>query len=137
MLKEVSLLFVYGSLRLGFKDPAYEYLSKFFRLVGEGKVRGKFYARGDIPVAVTTSENSYIPGDLYELLDSDDFKWVMAQLDDYEGINVEAGETPLYTRSLIKVNIAGEEKEAWIYWYNGNIQTLPPLEADEVTKRLL
>ncbi|MEO5984100.1 MAG: gamma-glutamylcyclotransferase family protein [Ferruginibacter sp.] len=137
MLKEVSLLFVYGSLRLGFKDPAYAYLSKFFRLVGEGKVRGKFYAKSNIPVAVSTSENTYIPGDLYELLDNDDFKWVMAQLDDYEGINVEAGETPLYIRSLIKVNIGEAEKEAWIYWYNGNTENLPPLEADEVTKRMI
>ena len=45
-------LFVYGSLLSGFKSQAYEYISRFFNLVGKAKVKGKLYDMGDYPAAI-------------------------------------------------------------------------------------
>ena len=52
MQTTVFSLFVYGSLRSGFHHPAYNYISKYFSLKGEGLVRGKLFDLGDYPVAV-------------------------------------------------------------------------------------
>ena len=38
---EVYQLFVYGSLRSGFRSPAYEYVSRYFDLLGDAKVKGE------------------------------------------------------------------------------------------------
>lgn len=129
-------LFVYGSLRVGFRDPDYGYLSKHFHLLGEGVVQGKFYFNGSSPVAVPTDEELFITGDLYELNNPDEFKWVIGQLDDYEGLNVEAGERPLYKRELVAILINNHPSMAWIYWYNGSVENMPGLDAAEVSKYL-
>ncbi len=39
-------VFVYGSLRSGFQSPAYEYISRYFNLFGEAKVKGKLFDPG-------------------------------------------------------------------------------------------
>jgi len=133
---EATHLFVYGSLRVGFKDPAYSYLSKYFHLIGEGTVKGKFYFNGSTPVAISAEDNHFINGDLYELNNEEDLKWVMVQLDDYEGLNVEAGQRPLYKRDLVSVLINGKYCMSWIYWFNGNTDNMIELEAAEVSKYL-
>ena len=108
-------LFVYGSLRSGFHNPAYQYLANFFTLVGEAVVQGKFHDKGAYPVAIPTNEDSFISGELYVANDAVGFEWAIAQLDDYEGLNVEAGETPWYKRALTETYIQGEKSIAWIY----------------------
>jgi hypothetical protein len=60
----VYQLFVYGSLRSGFRNPAYQYLACNFRLLGEAVVKGKFYDKGDYPVAIPTSNDAFITGEL-------------------------------------------------------------------------
>jgi gamma-glutamylcyclotransferase (GGCT)/AIG2-like uncharacterized protein YtfP len=131
MITHITRLFVYGSLRVGFKDPAYSYLSKYFHLLGEGKVQSRFHFNGKIPVAVP-SVNDHISGELYELNNPDELKWVMIQLDDYEGLNVEEGETPLYKREKITVKLADKQTEAWVYWYNRSVEHMPALDASEL-----
>ena len=135
-MNQLPRLFVYGSLRVGFHNPAYTYLSKYFRLIGEGTVNGKFYFNGVYPVAVP-AEGRTITGDLYELNDSDDFSWVLVQLDDYEGINVEPGEIPLYTRQVTEITIKEEKVKAWIYWYNRSVEDMVELDATEIASYLL
>ena len=58
-------LFVYGSLRSGFHSPAYEYISRYFDLVSEGKVKGKLYDMGEYPAAIPDNGDHYIIGELY------------------------------------------------------------------------
>jgi gamma-glutamylcyclotransferase (GGCT)/AIG2-like uncharacterized protein YtfP len=87
-------LFVYGSLRSGFHSPAYEYISRFFDFVGNGRVKGKLYDLGSYPGGVPTKDDAYIIGELYHIRDESEFSWAMAQLDDYEGVDAEAGELP-------------------------------------------
>lgn len=133
MNTQATRLFVYGSLRIGFRDPAYSYLSKYFHFLGEGTVQGKFYFNGTTPVAVPTDEENYITGELYELNNQDEFKWVMVQLDDYEGLNVEPGEKPLYKRELVAILLNGHPSMAWIYWYNGSVENMMELDAAAVS----
>ncbi|MEO6406344.1 MAG: gamma-glutamylcyclotransferase family protein [Ferruginibacter sp.] len=131
-------LFVYGSLRSGFRNPAYEYLTKYFRLLGEAVVKGKFYDKGEYPVATPAQEgDNYIHGELYEIKNNDEFVWAIEQLDDYEGLNVEVGETPLYKREAVEVFLAGKTSKAWIYWYNRDISGLAEIPSGDVMQYLL
>jgi gamma-glutamylcyclotransferase (GGCT)/AIG2-like uncharacterized protein YtfP len=127
-------LFVYGSLRSGFRNPAYLYLAKYFNLLGEGCVNGKLYDNGSFPVAVPSSGNSTITGELYALNNPEEFVWAMGQLDDYEGLNTEPGEKPLYKRDIVMVEHNGAFSPAWIYWYNGNVDTMTEIETGDIMK---
>lgn len=126
-------LFVYGSLRSGFQHPAYQYLKDFFRPLGDGLVKGRFYDKGEYPVAVPTTEEAYLIGELYEANNPESFHWAIAQLDDYEGLNVMPGEAPLYRRELVEVIHNGSSLiNAWIYWYNESTEDLPPIATGDI-----
>jgi len=131
-----SQLFVYGSLRSGFRNPAYQYLTQYFHLLGEAMVQGKFYDKGPYPVAIPTTEDAYINGELYVFNNPEEFNWVIEQLDDYEGINVETGETPMYKREMVTVLQGGVASKAWIYWYNGSVNGLKEIATGDVLKYL-
>ena len=125
-------LFVYGSLRQGFHHPAYQYISNYFRFVGPAKVKGLLYDMGDYPAAIPVHSDHYIIGELYELNQKDEYGWAFAQLDDYEGVNAEIGEIPLYRRDLATIFSNGYTTEAWVYWYNGNVSDHPVIESGDV-----
>ena len=129
-------LFVYGSLRSGFRNPAYDYLTKYFHLMGEAVVHGKLYDKGQFPVAISTDADSMLAGELYEANHAEEFSWAIDQLDDYEGLNVMEGETPLYKRELVKAFQNGVTYDAWIYWYNGNVTGLNEIIPGDVLKYL-
>ncbi|MBK5270002.1 MAG: gamma-glutamylcyclotransferase, partial [Bacteroidia bacterium] len=93
-------LFVYGSLRSGFRSSAYEYISRFFNLVGNAKVKGKLYDLGSYPAGIPSHDDNFIIGELYEIKEKSEFPWAIGQLDDYEGVNVESDEMQLYRREL-------------------------------------
>ncbi len=129
-------LFVYGSLRSGFRNPAYQYIASFFKLKGEALVKGTFYDKGNYPVAIPTEEDTFITGELYIANSGDEFNWAIAQIDDYEGLNVESGEKPLYKRELVQVFQDGIASTAWIYWYNESVEGLPALTTGNLLKYL-
>lgn len=114
-------LFVYGSLRSGFKSPAYEYISRYFTLVANGKVKGKLYDLGDYPAAVPSNDNNFIVGELYVVKNQHEFSWAIGQLDDYEGVAMEDDEVQLYRRETAEVFYNDTSTPAWIYWYNGQV----------------
>ncbi len=129
-------LFVYGSLRSGFRNPMYKYLTQYFHLLGEAVVKGNFYDNGNNPVAVPTTADHFITGELYVVNNPEEFNWAMEQLDDYEGINVEAGETALYRRELVEVFQHGQASHAWVYWYNRDVADMAKIETGDVLKYL-
>ena len=131
-----SKIFVYGSLRSGFRNPAYEYLTRYFKYSGEALVKGKFFDAGSHPVALATNDEHFILGELYTMNSEEEFSWAFTQLDDYEGLNVEVGETPLYKRSLVEVYQNGETQIAWIYWYNQSVDGMPEIETGDVMRYL-
>ena len=132
----VFQLFVYGSLRSGFRSPVYEYISRFFTLVGEAKAKGKLYDLGDYPAAIPVSEDYFILGELYTIKSEQEFSWAMAQLDDYEGLNVEANEERLYQRKITDIFINGLATSAWVYWYIGDVTGKPVIASGDILEYL-
>ena len=129
-------IFVYGSLRSGFRNPAYEYLTRYFKYSGEALVKGKFFDAGSHPVALATNDEHFILGELYTMNSEEEFSWAFTQLDDYEGLNVLVGEIPLYKRSMVEVYQNGETQIAWIYWYNQSVDGMPEIETGDVMRYL-
>jgi len=132
MDNEIFQLFVYGSLRSGFQSEAYNYLAKYFTLVGPSRVKGKLYDTGQYPVAVPATEERYITGELYRLKDPAEFSWAIEQIDDYEGLHVESGEKALYNREPVAVYIENTEVVAWIYWYCGDVKDFTELQEGDI-----
>jgi gamma-glutamylcyclotransferase (GGCT)/AIG2-like uncharacterized protein YtfP len=125
-------LFVYGSLRSGFHHPAYAYISRYFTLLGDARVQGSLYDMGDYPAAIPSHTHSFIIGELYTINHPDEFSWAIAQLDDYEGLNTENGEKPLYRREETRVYTNAGETKAWIYWFNGDTTGRTCIESGDV-----
>lgn len=132
MQSEIYHLFVYGSLRKGFQHPAYQYISKYFTLAGPAKVKGLLYDLGDYPAALPVFTDDFIIGELYTLKNADEFSWAIAQLDDYEGVDAELGELPLYRRDQVTVFYNNLTITAWIYWYNGDVSGNPIIKSGDV-----
>ena len=128
----VYQLFVYGSLRSGFRSAAYEYISRYFDLVGEARVKGKLFDLGEYPAAKPTDENKFIIGELYKIRHENEFAWAIGQLDDYEGVHVGFDETQLYRRDITEVYIGDDINNAWIYWYHGEVADKPVIESGDV-----
>ena len=136
MQPTIQPLFVYGSLRSGFQHPAYAYISRYFRLVGTAKVQGELYDMGDYPAAMPTTADKWIIGELYTINNPAEFSWAIAQLDDYEGLNVEQGETALYTRDTTTVYLPDQSVSAWIYWFNGDVSGSPQINCGDLLEYL-
>lgn len=132
MQPTIYRLFVYGSLRSGFHNAVYTYISRYFVFDGLGAVQGKLYDLGEYPGAVPATEEFYITGELYHIANKDEFSWAMEQLDEYEGIYVESGETPaLFRRAPATVLYNDTMVTAWIYWYNRPITDQHRIESGD------
>ncbi len=127
----IKSLFVYGSLRSGFKSPAYEYISRYFTLAGVGKVEGALYDMGNYPAGVPGA-GSFIIGELYTVNEPAELSWALGQLDDYEGLSTEEGEQQLFRREDVNVFIDGQKVPAWIYWYNGAVEGRPLIPSGDL-----
>jgi len=124
-------LFVYGSLRRGFHHPVFDYIKNHFTFVADGKAKGKLYDLGLYPAALPAADGTLI-GELFIANSEEDFDWAISQLDDYEGLNPEVDETPLYRRELVEVLHNNNNTQAWIYWYNGSVEDKPVVESGDV-----
>jgi gamma-glutamylcyclotransferase (GGCT)/AIG2-like uncharacterized protein YtfP len=126
-------LFVYGSLRQGFNHAAYEYITQYFQLKGNGKAAGILYDLGPYPAAVPSDNTHQIFGELYSIIHADEFDYAIAQLDDYEGVHASYDQKALYERAITTVKMEdGVELRAWIYWYTGDITGKPVVESGDV-----
>jgi gamma-glutamylcyclotransferase (GGCT)/AIG2-like uncharacterized protein YtfP len=129
-------LFVYGSLRSGFRSPVYEYISRFFSFVSEAGVRGKLFDMGSYPAGIPTNESRFIKGELYQIKNPAEFSWAIGQLDDYEGVTVETDEVQLYRREITEVLVEGKLTHAWIYWFNGDVSGRPLIASGDLMEYL-
>jgi gamma-glutamylcyclotransferase (GGCT)/AIG2-like uncharacterized protein YtfP len=126
-------LFVYGSLRSGFKSPAFEYISQYFTFIANAKVKGLLFDMGEYPAAVPTQEDVFIVGELYTINNTDEFGFAIAQLDDYEGVAPEEGQDVLFKREQATIyHHDGSKTTAWIYWFNGNTTGKPKIESGDM-----
>ncbi|WP_460684085.1 gamma-glutamylcyclotransferase family protein [Niabella aquatica] len=128
-----NFLFVYGSLLSGFKSPAYEYVSRYFELKGSAVVKGTIYDMGTFPVGVPNDTGRLIKGELYAIRNPKELSFVLAQLDDYEGLYPDEGEEVYYKRELVNATLEnGDIINAWVYWYNKEIEGKPVVESDNM-----
>lgn len=129
---ETTYLFVYSSLRRGFQQITYHYLTQFFRFVSDGKVKGILSDMGDKPVATPVLSDLFIIGELYQL-NVKNGSYVFGQLDSYEGVTTDEGEPGQYRRAITTVYTGdGTEIEAWVYWYNGDVSEKPIIASGDV-----
>ncbi len=133
---EVYQLFVYGSLRSGFKSPAYEYISRYFTLLGPAKVKAELFDMGTYAAAIPTHENKFVVGELYKIRHENEFSWAMGQLDDYEGVSVDFDEVQLYRKEMVEVFINDQITHAWIYWFNGDVSGKPVIASGDMLEYL-
>lgn len=105
-------------------------------MAGPGKIKGTLYDMGDYPAAVPAKDETFITGELYQIKNENEFFWAIGQLDDYEGITAEEGETPLYYRAVTDVYISGSIMSAWVYWYNGDVSGRPVIASGDVLEYL-
>jgi gamma-glutamylcyclotransferase (GGCT)/AIG2-like uncharacterized protein YtfP len=132
----VYQLFVYGSLRSGFKSPAYEYISRFFSFVGDAKVKGKLFDLGSYPAGIPSNDDTFIIGELYTIKHESEFAWAIGQLDDYEGVTTEPDEIQLYKRELVDVYKDKSVTRAWIYWYSRSVEGRPLIISGDLIQYL-
>ena len=126
-------LFVYSSLRKGFHDARYLYLTKFFDFVCKAEVKGILSISELGPVASQLSENHFIKGELYHLKKEDDFSWVFGQLDEYEGLTPPPDEQSLFRREVTTVyKEDGSVTDAWIFWYNADVSDKPVIASGDI-----
>ena len=132
MISNTPHLFVYSSLRRGFQQSSHDYLSRYFTFIADAKVKGILSDFGDKPVATPTSDDRFILGELYKL-NVDNASFVFGQLDDYEGLNPEEGQSALFRREVATIfTDDGREIPAWVYWYNGDVSGKPVIESGDV-----
>jgi gamma-glutamylcyclotransferase (GGCT)/AIG2-like uncharacterized protein YtfP len=130
-------IFVYGSLRSGFRSPAYAYVSRYFTFVAQATVKGLLYDRGDYPVAIPTTTDNFIIGELYTINNTNEFSFAIAQLDDYEGLHPDDDEQALFTRKLATVyHHNGKTTDAWVYWFAGDVSGKPIIPSGDVLEYL-
>jgi len=133
MQEPVFQIFVYGSLRSGFQAPAFEYISRYFELVTDAKVKGYLYDMGEFPAAQPTDDEVYLIGELYKIKNQDEFYWAMEQLDAYEGIHADPEDAALpYKRELTQVFTPNGTTTAWIYWFTETIRNSPIIASGDV-----
>ena len=131
-------LFIYSSLRKGFHQDVFSYITQFFSFVSAAKVKGILSVIGSDPVATPATEDYFIKGELYKLNNEDHFSWVYCQLDDYEGLDSLQGEPSLYRRELTTVyKDDGSVTDAWIYWYNGDVSGTPIISSGDILNQEL
>lgn len=133
---QTSFLFVYGSLLSGFKSRAYEYIRRYFRLLGYATVTGTMYDMGHFPVVRRDDTGRVVKGELYEIINTHEFSFAMAQLDDYEGLYPEEGHEAYYLRETAEVNFNGQPVTAWIYWYNHSVNDARIVENGDMLEYL-
>ncbi len=114
----VDRLFVYGTLRPGWKNEYAERLVKTARHMGVGAIRGRLYRVAHYPaLAAPRCEEDWVKGDVFEGVTAE----LLRRLDEYEG-----GE---YERGVGEVSMEdGRTLTAYFYCYvlpTGHLEWIP------------
>ena len=83
MKETIFRLFVYGSLQQRLSFPAFQYISRYFRLEASGRIRGSLYDLGQFRRPSFAAMIILACGELYIIKDEAEFSYAIEQLDDY------------------------------------------------------
>lgn len=127
MTEETVLLFVYGTLRVGFDGPMALWLRGVARAVGQGHLTGHLYRIDDYPGFVP-GEGDRVTGDLFALPDP---ATILARLDDYEQCSGLWPQPHEYRRERLMVTTSDGPVWAWTYIYAHDTSGLPVIEGGD------
>lgn len=114
-------LFVYGTLRRGFKHPLARRLAYQADFTGLGQFQGRLYDLGSYPgLIVSDQAEDRVVGDLYRLYRPDQ---ILKILDKYEAHYPADPARSLYLRQCLPVEAEqGQTIWTWVYIYNRPVQ---------------
>lgn len=112
----ISCLFVYGTLRQGFENPAAQLLHGSSDYIGRARAQGHLYNIARYPGFVPSNEeDAWVYGDVY-LVHAPELTYL--ELDKYEGCAPADASPHEYRRAIIPVRLdTGDWIEASIYIY--------------------
>jgi len=111
-----DLLFVYGTLRRGFR--LHHYLKRLSpQFVASGKVQAELVHLGEFPGArPSTKPGHTVEGELYRLHRVENTLRVLDRVEGFSPGNPDRG---LFQRGVAEVELPnGARRLAWIYWYS-------------------
>lgn len=112
-------LFVYGSLKKGFRNKARMELRKNSSFAGDAMLNGRLFLIEDYPGAAKSkagNKKDIIYGELYRIRNQ---RHLFSILDEFEECSKRFPEPTLFKREICKVNTeAGRQIMAWVYIYN-------------------
>jgi gamma-glutamylcyclotransferase (GGCT)/AIG2-like uncharacterized protein YtfP len=100
---------VYGTLRKEYGLKLMQEVADKMTFIGLGRIKAAFYDLGSYPAAVKNGWQNSLRGDVYKV---EEPNAVFAFLDQYEGEEYQREKTAVYME-------AGEEIEAFVYWFTG------------------
>ena len=117
-------LFVYGTLRDGYRNPFAQSLQEGAARCGRAIMPGALYLGGDAsflyPKAAYRPETAeWVQGEVYEL--HGDGALLLAALDRYEGVGPGFPEPQEYVRRRVWVQMEGRSVETWCYVMNEEV----------------
>jgi gamma-glutamylcyclotransferase (GGCT)/AIG2-like uncharacterized protein YtfP len=130
-----NLLFVYGTLRRGFTNPAARFLARHSEFAGAGRARGRLYWLGEYPgMRDAQGSGEWVYGEIYRMTAPEE---TLGKLDIYEGCGSEDTRPYEFARFQRAVRFdSGEEAEAWVYLYGLDTIGLPRIESGDYLEAL-
>ena len=119
-MKPPHRIFVYGTLRQGYKNPFAERLRGVAKFLGMATMRGELYlcTRGPFPYPAACylpHAESQVVGEVYEFASGSE---ILGELDRYEGVGPGFPVPHEYERTVVSVLCDSRPCEAWCYLAN-------------------
>ncbi|MCB1178644.1 MAG: gamma-glutamylcyclotransferase [Leptospiraceae bacterium] len=106
---EKEYIFVYGTLRRGFKVGARSFFENFTKFLSVGYIQGKLFEVSFFPALIqSNNQNDKVSGEIYEIIKEKER--FFRRIDYYEG--------SMYERKKINViSLEGDQIQCWVYLY--------------------
>jgi gamma-glutamylcyclotransferase (GGCT)/AIG2-like uncharacterized protein YtfP len=131
-LAELSMLFVYGTLRERSGHAMARRMARHARLVGAASFQGKLFMVEDYPGVVPSDDpTDIVYGEVYEL---EQPKRMLRVLDEYEGYDPHAPHCAYLRREHRVVLTTGVVVPAWIYIYNRETDRLERITSGDFSR---
>ncbi|SMO93946.1 gamma-glutamylcyclotransferase family protein [Gracilimonas mengyeensis] len=121
-------LFVYGTLKIGCKNPTARFLHSTQKHVGKAHFPGKLFRVSFYPGAVYVPESdNKVYGDLFEI--TSQRERLFSVLDEYEGIGNTFDAAQEFKRKTIPVHYQGEQIPTLSYLFDQDYSSYPLIES--------
>lgn len=128
--KNITYLFVYGTLRKGYPHINAQLLENLAVYVGQDYTYGKLYEVNNYPGLILMQQSKEkVYGDVYDI--SDDSNNILSFTDEYEGVSNPPAPNDLYKRVSCNVYFHTFRIEAYTYMFSGDIRGLKWIDSGD------